>query len=171
MPTTAGPFMSEPLCLHSCNYYLILAALPAGYHFNPSRAHPGTGHTNFQRSVDFFPFLLATELTIVKKKIQAAHLLQSSWLEPAAQDHLLCGGQRQGSSSIRPPPLLNPQTSSSSSSFYASGEEGRTPGRRSTSGARPQVSAAVQSSVKRHPSQGFQSTKTHKQKLKNLEHF
>ena len=60
------PFCSEPLCLHSCNYYLTLAALPAGYHFNPSKAHPGTGHSNFQRSVDFFPFLLTTDVAIGK---------------------------------------------------------------------------------------------------------
>ncbi len=53
-PTTAGPFMSKPLCLHSCNYYLTLAALPAGYHFNPSRAHPGTGHSKFPRERGFF---------------------------------------------------------------------------------------------------------------------
>ncbi len=59
-----GRSVAEPLCLHSCNYYLTLAALPAGYHFNPSRAHPGTGHSNFQGSVDFFPFLLAAELPL-----------------------------------------------------------------------------------------------------------
>ncbi len=53
-----GRSFAEPLCLHSCNYYLTLAALPVGYYFNPSRAHPDTWHSNFQRSVDFFPFLL-----------------------------------------------------------------------------------------------------------------
>ncbi len=56
-PTTAG-LSPEPLCLRSCHYYLTLDALLAGYHFNPLRAHPDTGHSNFQRSVDFLPFLL-----------------------------------------------------------------------------------------------------------------
>ena len=52
--TVAEPY----LCLHSCNYYLTLTTLPAGYQFNLSRAQPWSGHSNFQGSMDFFPFLL-----------------------------------------------------------------------------------------------------------------
>ncbi len=55
-PRPPRPVRCRTLVPSLCHYYLTLAALPAGFHFNPSRAHPGTAGTPiFQRSVDFFP--------------------------------------------------------------------------------------------------------------------